>query len=75
MVVASKLLHSLSQGEEHMTKTEMTTLLRSVGVNENTITAMENAYDMGVEQGIKQERALWELAQDSYEADLKDVKA
>jgi hypothetical protein len=34
-----------------MTKTEMTTLLRSVGVNENTITAMENAYELGVEQG------------------------
>jgi hypothetical protein len=50
-----------------------------MGANENTITAMENAYElgveMGVEQGIKQERALWELAQDSYEADLKDVKA
>jgi hypothetical protein len=34
-----------------MTKQEMTQLLRSVGVNENTITAMENAYEMGVEQG------------------------
>jgi hypothetical protein len=34
-----------------MTKTEMTTLLRSVGVNENTITAMENAFEIGVEQG------------------------
>jgi hypothetical protein len=34
-----------------MTKTEMTTLLRSVGVNENTITAMENAYEMGMESG------------------------
>lgn len=34
-----------------MTKQELTTLLRSVGVNENTITAMENAYDLGVEQG------------------------
>ena len=32
-----------------MTKQELTTLLRSVGVNENTITAMENAYDLGVE--------------------------
>ena len=32
-----------------MTKTEMTQLLRSVGVNENTITAMENAYDLGVD--------------------------
>ncbi len=34
-----------------MTKQELTTLLRSVGVNENTITAMENAYDLGVEHG------------------------
>ena len=32
-----------------MTKTDMTSLLRSVGVNENTITAMENAYELGVE--------------------------
>lgn len=32
-----------------MTKTELTTLLRSVGVNENTVTAMENAYDLGFE--------------------------
>lgn len=31
-----------------MTKNEMTALLRSVGSNENTITAMENAYEMGV---------------------------
>lgn len=34
-----------------MTKNEMVTLLRSVGVNENTVTAMENAYEMGFEQG------------------------
>jgi hypothetical protein len=34
-----------------MTKDEMTTLLRSVGVSENTVTAMENAYEMGFEQG------------------------
>ena len=32
-----------------MTKTEMTQVLRSVGVNENTVTAMENAFDIGVE--------------------------
>ena len=31
-----------------MTKTDMTQVLRSVGVNENTITAMENAFDMGL---------------------------
>ena len=34
-----------------MTKDQMTTLLRSVGCAENTITAMENAYEMGFEQG------------------------
>ena len=32
-----------------MTKEEMIQVLRSVGVNENTITAMSNAFDMGVE--------------------------
>ena len=32
-----------------MTKTEMIKLVRSMGANENTITAMENAYEMGVE--------------------------
>jgi hypothetical protein len=32
-----------------MTKDEMTTLLRSVGVNENTITAMNNAFDLGAD--------------------------
>jgi transposase len=35
-----------------MTKQEMTTLLRSVGVNENTVTAMENAYEIGYENGL-----------------------
>ena len=34
-----------------MTKDEMVTLLRSVGCDENTITAMTNAYEMGFEQG------------------------
>jgi hypothetical protein len=32
-----------------MTKDEMATLLRSVGSNENTIMAMCNAFDMGVD--------------------------
>jgi hypothetical protein len=36
-----------------MTKQEMTTLLRSVGVSENTITAMENAFEIGYEMGVK----------------------
>ena len=34
-----------------MTKDEMTTLLRSVSCDENTITAMGNAYEMGFDQG------------------------
>jgi flagellar biosynthesis/type III secretory pathway protein FliH len=36
-----------------MTKQEMTTLLRSVGVNENTITAMENAYELGAAEAFQ----------------------
>jgi len=32
-----------------MTKQEMTKLVRSMGANENTVTAMENAYEMGIE--------------------------
>ena len=32
-----------------MTKDEMTTLLRSVGCDENTVTGMSNAFDLGVE--------------------------
>jgi hypothetical protein len=36
-----------------MTKQEMTTLLRSVGVSENTVTAMENAWELGYEHGVK----------------------
>lgn len=54
-----------------MTKSEMTALLRSLGVSENTVTAMENAWEMGFEvgrlQGMQQERALWELSKTSQE--------
>jgi hypothetical protein len=32
-----------------VTKEDMAQVLRSVGVNENTVTAMCNAFDMGVE--------------------------
>jgi flagellar biosynthesis/type III secretory pathway protein FliH len=35
-----------------MTKQDMTALLRSVGVSENTVTAMENAYEIGYECGL-----------------------
>jgi hypothetical protein len=36
-----------------MKKDEMITLLRSVGCDENTVTAMINAYEMGFEHGSK----------------------
>ena len=32
-----------------MSKEELVALLRSAGVTENTVTAMSNAFDMGVE--------------------------
>ena len=34
-----------------MMKQELVTLLRSVGVDENTVTAMGNAYDIGYDAG------------------------
>jgi hypothetical protein len=34
-----------------MIKQELVTLLRSVGVDENTVTAMGNAYDIGYDAG------------------------
>ena len=36
-----------------MTKEEMITLLRSVNCDENTVTAMSNAYELGFEQGAQ----------------------
>jgi hypothetical protein len=51
-----------------MTKDEMTTLLRSVGVNENTVTAMENAYEMGFEQGAMAARGMETLVEAAAEA-------
>ena len=36
-----------------MTKDELVVLLRSVGVDENTVTAMGNAYDIGYDEGHK----------------------
>jgi len=51
-----------------VTKDEMTTLLRSVGVNENTVTAMENAYEMGFEQGAMAARGMEALVEAAAEA-------
>jgi hypothetical protein len=48
-----------------MTKHEMTTLLRSVGCDENTVTAMENAYEMGFEQGATVTEVLKRLVEEA----------
>ena len=48
-----------------MTKNEMTMLLRSVGCDENTITAMGNAYEMGFEQGANVDELLKLLVEEA----------
>ena len=48
-----------------MTKNEMTTLLRSVGVSENTVTAMENSYEMGFEQGANMAEVMKRLVEEA----------
>lgn len=48
-----------------MTKDQMTTLLRSVGCDENTITAMENAYEMGFEQGANVAEVMKQLVEEA----------
>jgi hypothetical protein len=45
-----------------MTKNDMVQLLRSVGVDENTVTAMSNAFDLG-----------FELARELLLADIRQV--
>jgi hypothetical protein len=39
-----------------MRREELETLLRSVSVNENTVTAMLNAFDIGYEEGSVEEQ-------------------
>ena len=41
-----------------MKKDEMTTLLRSVSCDENTITAMCNAYELGFDHGAQVSQAM-----------------
>lgn len=50
-----------------MTKDEMVTLLRSVGVSENTVTAMVNAYEMGFEQGASMEATMQDLIEEAVD--------
>jgi hypothetical protein len=48
-----------------MTKDEMVTLLRSVGCDENTVTAMSNAYELGFEQGATVTEVLKRLVEEA----------
>ena len=63
-----------------MTKQEMRKLVRSMGVNENTVSAMENAYEMGVEfERARCERVLLEWinspsSEPEMEGILKDIQ-
>ena len=50
------------KGEVQMTKDELLSLLRVCGADPSAIDAVELAFEAGRQQGMKQERALWELA-------------
>jgi len=50
-----------------MIKHEMVSLLRSVNCDENTVTAMSNAYEMGFEQGASASRGMEELMEAATE--------
>jgi hypothetical protein len=50
-----------------MTKDEMITLLRSVNCDENTVTAMSNAYELGFEQGVSTNAAMQDLVETAAE--------
>jgi len=48
-----------------MTKDEMTTLLRSVSCDENTVTAMGNAYELGFDQGANASAVMRKLVEEA----------
>ena len=54
-----------------MTKEDMVQVLRSVGVNENTIIAMGNAFDMGVD--AEKDRILAVIGDNQCECGCADV--
>jgi hypothetical protein len=53
-----------------MTKEDMIQVLRSVGVNENTVTAMENAFDMGA--AYERERCVALCSEEAEDKDESD---
>jgi hypothetical protein len=57
-----------------MTKAEMALTLRCVGCNENTITAMENAFEMGFEAARDQARLLAQAFDDALVTEIENLK-
>ena len=60
-----------------MTKDDMTALLGSAGVTQEIITAMEQAYEMGFEQGANASEVMKELVEEaeSIANQVDDAKA
>lgn len=56
-----------------MTKQDLATLLRSVGCNENTITAMENAFEMGFESARNQASLLAQAFDDALVEEINKI--
>jgi hypothetical protein len=56
-----------------MTKSEMALTLRCVGCNENTITAMESAFEMGFEAARDQARLLAQAFDDALVAEIEKL--
>ena len=56
-----------------MNKEQMITVLRSVGVSENTITVMSNAFDMGFESAKDQATQIALAYDDKFAADISKL--
>lgn len=58
-----------------MNKEQMVTLLRSVGVSENTITVMSNAFDMGFDSAKDQAVQIALGYDEQFAADISKLTA
>ena len=56
-----------------MNKEQMITVLRSVGVSENTITIMSNAFDMGFESAKDQSIQIALAYDEQFAADISKL--
>ena len=56
-----------------MNKEQMITVLRSVGVNESTVTVMSNAFDLGFESAKDQATQIALAYDDKFAADISKL--